>query len=126
MEKPVAKRSDGKDRCQQMMWMHYSHHQCIAPSKVTRDGKGYCGTHDPVKVMERAEAREAKRKAERDGYAAQLKQDRHARDLKTFRAWHRKFLQSFRDVGGDYKGGLTGAQINSLQFAGEKWEGPTE
>ncbi len=36
---------------------------CPAAGKIERDGKWYCGIHDPVAIAERAAKREAKRKS---------------------------------------------------------------
>jgi hypothetical protein len=37
----------------------YSRKQCSHPIKVTRDGRGYCGTHDPEARKARNDARYA-------------------------------------------------------------------
>ena len=41
-----------------------SFHQCFRKAKVTRDGKGFCGIHDPVHVKAKDEKLRAKWKAE--------------------------------------------------------------
>lgn len=37
---------------------------CVSKAKVERNGKHYCGMHDPVRVKERQDARDAKRNQE--------------------------------------------------------------
>jgi uncharacterized Zn finger protein (UPF0148 family) len=55
-------------RCCAEVWKGWRYEPCANNSKVERDGKFYCGVHDPVKVAERQarhdRARLAQRKAE--------------------------------------------------------------
>ena len=39
---------------------------CSKAAKVDRDGKWYCGTHDPVAIKQKCEAQSAKRNAQRE------------------------------------------------------------
>jgi uncharacterized Zn finger protein (UPF0148 family) len=43
---------------------------CPNKAKVERDGKHYCGVHDPVRLAEKAAIREAKAEAEREESSA--------------------------------------------------------
>lgn len=47
-------------RCEGRIWREHHHVQCSCEAKVTRDGKDYCGTHDPVRRKEKEAARDAK------------------------------------------------------------------
>ena len=40
-------------RCCEMIYRH----QCSKSGKIERDGKWYCGTHDPVRIKEKREER---------------------------------------------------------------------
>lgn len=51
--------------------------QCSRKAKVTRDGKGYCTQHDPVRVAQKRKDETAKWKAE----SATRNAERHRRDL---------------------------------------------
>ena len=42
------------------------YYQCLNKAKVERNGKHYCGVHDPVRLAEKAAIREAKAEAERE------------------------------------------------------------
>lgn len=55
-----------KERCdRQIMSQGEFHiHQCTRRAKIERDGKSYCGLHDPVVVAAKDKARKAKRHAE--------------------------------------------------------------
>lgn len=46
--------------------MGFHWHQCHSAGKVMREGKMFCGTHDPVAVQARHDKRIAKWDAERD------------------------------------------------------------
>lgn len=49
-----------KTKCQARVWSGFQMYDCSKKSKVERDGKWYCGTHDPVRVKEKKDARSAK------------------------------------------------------------------
>jgi hypothetical protein len=51
--------------CEERVWNGWSLHRCSRRSKVERNGKHYCGIHDPVRVAEKDAARKAKWDAER-------------------------------------------------------------
>jgi copper(I)-binding protein len=53
-------------RCQEKVWPAGSmrSYPCGAKAKVERDGKHYCGRHDPVRVAEKKAARAAALKVE--------------------------------------------------------------
>lgn len=51
-------------RCEGKIWREHHHVQCSHEAKVNRDGKDYCGTHDPVRRKEKEAARNAKWDAE--------------------------------------------------------------
>ncbi len=67
MTDAAKKVSDG--RCEAGSWSgagRFSHHQrCQNRAKVCRDGKDYCGIHDPLRVKDRRAKQEAKYEAER-------------------------------------------------------------
>jgi len=55
------------DMCCKIMAAYYlssEGHPCGKPAKVQREGKWYCGKHDPVKVAERQARVDTKYKAE--------------------------------------------------------------
>lgn len=54
---------DGKC-CKQVYGGSYHGHPCGKSAKVTRDGKLYCGTHDPVARQEKQSKRSAEWNAE--------------------------------------------------------------
>lgn len=47
-------------RCSEMIYGRGYRHQCSKSGKIERDGKWYCGTHDPVRVKENREERDRK------------------------------------------------------------------
>jgi hypothetical protein len=49
-----------KARCSKRVWSKWDAYQCGRGASIERDGKPYCGTHDPVKVEERQKKKEAK------------------------------------------------------------------
>ncbi len=53
----------GPPRCCASRWDTYGKHECPNRSKVERDGKGYCGVHDPVAVKRRIDVRVANYRA---------------------------------------------------------------
>ncbi len=42
-----------KEYCETDVWSEYRAYRCSAKAKVERDGKSYCGRHDPVAKAER-------------------------------------------------------------------------
>jgi len=52
-------------------------HRCGKRAKVERNGKFYCGIHDPVAVQAKRDARNAKWDAQRE--ASERQYERHAR-----------------------------------------------
>jgi len=62
-------------------------HPCQSKAKVEREGKWYCGTHDPVKIKARKDAQCAKWKAESD--ARQLSYAQKAKDARRAEAYPR-------------------------------------
>ena len=81
------KRADGameKQRCCNTKWTYGGYRRaCTKTAKVERDGKWYCGVHDPVARAEKAEARleqwrtkaqaDIKARAEKESAAAEQK-----------------------------------------------------
>ena len=57
-----------KHRCETRIFtgMAFHGHLCNRPAKVERNGKHYCGTHDPVSVAEKRAKRDAEWRAEED------------------------------------------------------------
>jgi hypothetical protein len=55
--------------------------RCERPVTVTRDGKGYCWQHDPVRIKEAADRAWAARKAEMAAADAKAEARRRRRDL---------------------------------------------
>lgn len=47
-------------RCCEMIYRQSYRHQCPKSGKIERDGKWYCGTHDPVRIKEKREERDRK------------------------------------------------------------------
>lgn len=41
------------ERCSQIMCGEYPNHRCFNKAKVERDGKPYCGIHDPEYIKEK-------------------------------------------------------------------------
>ena len=66
------------EECCAKVFRGYHHYPCVKKGKVQRDGKWYCGTHDPDKVA----AREAERQAKWD---AELKADEAKRKAERIR-----------------------------------------
>jgi len=60
----------------------YGFSGCLNKAKVEREGKPYCGTHDPVKVKER---REKINKKWEDIYATENKIRKYKDDMEKFR-----------------------------------------
>lgn len=54
--------SDVKQKCCGKSWSGWSDVHCSKNAKVERDGRHYCGIHDPVRIKER----DAKRKEKWD------------------------------------------------------------
>ncbi len=52
---------------------------CSNPGKVERDGKWYCGTHDPVRVEKKRKERDKQWNAEWDKKAARQEENRAKR-----------------------------------------------
>lgn len=48
-----------KHQCCGQIWQNYHYSSCSRNGKVERDGKWYCGTHDPVAVEEKSKKRDA-------------------------------------------------------------------
>ena len=49
-----------KHTCAARVWRGYHSYTCGKAAKAERDGKWYCGTHDPERLRAKDEAREAK------------------------------------------------------------------
>lgn len=49
-----------KHQCEATIWNDFHDYRCPYNGKVERDGKWYCGTHDPVAKAARDKAREEK------------------------------------------------------------------
>lgn len=54
-----------KQKCCGQRWFHFSWVSCGKTGKTERDGKFYCGRHDPVRRKEKEDARSAKFETER-------------------------------------------------------------
>ena len=52
-----------EDGCSEQVWHEYQSDPCSRKAKVTRDGKDYCGQHDPDRVTKRRAAKAAQIKA---------------------------------------------------------------
>ena len=56
-------------KCEELVYSRYGawpvHNQCENNAKVERDGRRYCGTHDPVRIKEKQDARNKKWTEER-------------------------------------------------------------
>ncbi len=53
-------------RCEGSIRGDYRSHRCLRNAKIERDGKWYCGTHDPVAKKTRQAAIDARLKPKRD------------------------------------------------------------
>jgi hypothetical protein len=53
------------NQCSAKVWSGWSHYPCSKKAKVNRNGKDYCGIHDPQKVAARNAKQEAKWDAQR-------------------------------------------------------------
>ncbi len=55
-----------KQKCSEIVWPAgaFRGHQCHNSAKVERDGKWFCGTHDPVAVIEKRDKKNAEFRAE--------------------------------------------------------------
>jgi len=53
-----------KDVCDREGMVGYRYRPCGAKAKVERDGKPYCGRHDPVRIKAKADAKHMQRLAE--------------------------------------------------------------
>lgn len=47
-------------KCSERVFEGFHSHQCSKSGKIERDGKWYCGTHDPVRIKEKREERDRK------------------------------------------------------------------
>ena len=47
-------------RCSEMIYGRGYRHQCSKSGKIERDGRWYCGTHDPVRIKEKQQERDRK------------------------------------------------------------------
>lgn len=57
-------------KCCAQRWSGFHTVTCGKPGKIEREGNFYCGRHDPVRVRERQDARDAKFEAQ---YAERMK-----------------------------------------------------
>ena len=53
-----------KKQCSEKVWDGWHHFPCQRPAKVERDGKWYCGIHDPEYIKAKNQAKEEKWEAE--------------------------------------------------------------
>jgi uncharacterized Zn finger protein (UPF0148 family) len=55
-----------KQKCSEIVWPAgaFRGHQCHNSAKIQRDGKWFCGTHDPVAVIEKRDKKNAEFRAE--------------------------------------------------------------
>ena len=60
-------------QCQKIVYGERSSWQCGFAGKVERDGKWYCGKHDPVAIKERDDKRRKQHKREMDIRSARMK-----------------------------------------------------
>jgi hypothetical protein len=68
-------------RCCKGIYRNYSLYQCSAKASVERDGKFYCGRHDPVKCKAKSDARHTAFLAEVEVREKQRKKERAAEEL---------------------------------------------
>lgn len=62
-----------KPTCCGDVWLSYRWVKCTKTGKVERDGKHYCGIHDPVAIKAKKDKQHAKWKQEWDAEAAAYK-----------------------------------------------------
>lgn len=55
-----------KHQCSGKVWHDLHYYPCSINATVERDGKWYCGIHDPVKVKEREEKTDAEYRYRRE------------------------------------------------------------
>lgn len=60
-----------KQQCCVEVWGEWRSHQCSRAGKIERDGKFYCGQHDPVAIKEKDEEKRRQREAESKARARQ-------------------------------------------------------
>lgn len=70
---------DAKPRC--CARIYFKHKACSRTGKVDRDGKWYCGTHDPVAIKKAAEDRHARYKAAHEERMREIRLQQAAPDL---------------------------------------------
>lgn len=70
---------------------------CTHKAKVERDGKWYCGQHDPVARKEKQDAKYAKRRAENVVRDARWRLERAALEMLSL------LVESKSDIGGDWR-----------------------
>lgn len=71
-----------EEKCQHEVWSEYDFRSCGKPARVERNGRWYCGIHDPEKIKAREEkAREKRRARSAPIIAAREEADRLAKQL---------------------------------------------
>lgn len=75
-----------KKTCCGMIWAGYHRYACGNGAKFEREGNWYCGIHDPVKIKERQDAKEADWAAEFARKRAQDDAREAARKLQAHKA----------------------------------------
>ena len=86
-------------KCAAMTYDGRAQYPCPNPGKIARDGKHFCGMHDPVAVREKYDAREAQRKAARKvELAAQLASDSASAEQARKAACFDDLLAALQDV----------------------------
>ena len=70
-----------KQSCSEKVFRDWHYYQCQKTATVERDGRHYCGTHDPVAVKAKDEARSEKYRREREEAAAKHRLESAAPEL---------------------------------------------
>ena len=77
------------ERCSKMLWQGFHQFNCRNKPKMTHEGKGYCGLHDPVKRAAKQAERDAKWQAQWEARdAAQEAAQREQRKAEHALRWH--------------------------------------
>ena len=99
------------ERCSKMLWQGFHQFNCRNKPKMTHEGKGYCGLHDPVKRAAKQAERDAKWQAQWEARdAAQEAAQREQRKAEHALRWHDDLVKALTEAAGYCEhGGYEGA-----------------
>ena len=70
-----------KHTCCEPVCSGYHIHSCGKPAKACRDGRHYCGIHDPVAIAERQRKRDEKNRPQREREAFEHRKRQYAGEM---------------------------------------------